>query len=136
MIIRNLMFFFVSLRNRYKCYFCKKYSQDTERGSRNSVELAGLLAQVMVSQYEVDHGFNHGNSPWKHAGVMPTFGAEGGRFSVSGDRFLFMVDGCGGLEGNSKVDLFSIGDPSLDSSRTVGTGLYISIFDHIFVIVL
>ena len=105
-------------------------------GSRNSVELAGLLAQVMVSQYKVNHGFDHWNSPWKHAGVMPAFGAEGGRFSVSGDRFLFMVDGRGGFEGNSKVDLFSIGDPSLDSSRSVGTGLYISIFDHIFVIVL
>ena len=106
------------------------------KGSGNSVELAGLLAQVMVSQYEVDHGFNHGNSPWKHAGVMPAFGAEGGRFSVSGDRFLFMVDGRGGFEGNLKVDLFSIGDPSLDSGRNVGTGLHISIFDHIFVIVL
>ena len=136
MIIRNIMFFFVSIRNRYKCYSCKKYSKDTERGSRNSVELAGLLAKVMVSQYKVDHGFDHGNSPWKHTGVMPAFGAEGGRFSVSGDRFLFMVDGRGGFEGNSKVDLFSIGDPSLDSCRTVGTGLYISIFDHIFVIVL
>ena len=68
-------------------------------GVRNSVGLAGLLAQVMVSQYEVDHGFDHGNSPWKHAGVMPAFGTEGGRFSVSGDRFLFMVDGRSGFEG-------------------------------------
>ena len=100
------------------------------------MELAALLAKVMVSQYEVDHGFDHGNSPWKHTGVMPAFGAEGGRFSFSGHRFLFMVDGRGGFEGNPKVDLFSIGDPSLDSGRTVGTGLYISIFDHIFVIVL
>ena len=68
------------------------------KGSGNLVELAGLLAQVMVSQYEVNHGFNHGNSPWKHAGVMPAFGAKGGRFSFSGDRFLFMVDGCGRFE--------------------------------------
>ena len=136
MIIRNIMFFFVSIRNRYKCYYCKNYSQNTKRGSRNSVELAGLLAKVMVSQYKVDHGFDHGNSPWKHAGVMPAFGAEGGRFSVSGDRFLFMVDGRCGFEGNPKVDLFSIGDPSLNSGRMVGTGLNITIFNHIFVIVL
>ena len=117
-------------------FLLQKIFQRCRKGSGNSVELAGLLAQVMVSQYEVDHGFDHGNSPRKHAGVMPAFGAKGGRFSVSGDRFLFMVDGRGGFEGNPKVDLFSIGDPSLDSSRSVGTGLYISIFDNIFVIVL
>ena len=100
-------------------YYLQKLFPRYRKGSGNSVELAGLLAKVMVSQYKVDHGFNHGNSPWKHTGVMPAFGAEGGRFSVSGDRFLFMVDGRGGFEGNPKVDLFSIRDPSLDSGRTV-----------------
>ena len=116
MIIRNIIFFSFPYETDTNVTAAKNIPKITERGSRNSVELAGLLAKVMVSQYKVNHGFDHWNSPWKHAGVMPTFGAEGGRFSVSGDRFLFMVDGRSGFEGNSKVDLFSIGDPSLDSS--------------------
>src|SRR3989338_527163 len=78
----------------------------------------------MIAQHQCRHGLNDGNSSWKHARIMPSFGFKHRRVSLAIDRLLLFLDCRSRLERDAKDDGHAVGDTALHSAGVVGQRLY------------
>src|SRR3989442_11146891 len=80
----------------------------------------GFVPQRVINEHEGRHRFNNWHRPWQHAWVMPAAGLQCGIFELDIDGLLFLHDRSNRLEGDSKVNRLPVGNPTLNSARTVG----------------
>ena len=92
------------------------------------------MAEEVVAEDEVGHGFYDGDGTGEDAGVVTATAFEFGVFFVFGDGGLGRHDGGGGLEGDAEEDGFAIGDTALNSAGVVGFGADFVAF-HVEVVV-
>ena len=80
------------------------------------------MTQEVISDDEMDHGFDHRDGSWEHAGVVTTASSERGFLFVVGHGLLLAQD-CGGrLKGDAEDDVFTVANAALDAATAVGAG--------------
>ena len=90
----------------------------------------------MIRQHEHRHGLDDRDCSRQDAGIMAAAAFEFGIFTRRGHRFLLAHDRRGGLEGDAENDIFTIGNPTLDTAGAVGGGADLAIDDAESVVVI
>ena len=95
-----------------------------------------LLTKRVVDQHERGHRFNHRNGSRQDAGIVASAPFEGGVLQFAIHSLLLHHHCCDWFERDPEVNRLAIGNPALDSARTVARRAHFSINVSIGVVVL